>query len=250
MPVRPPFGGGDDFTYQGGSGNGSATSRRRANRPGGGRLRRREQQPAFSFCRGRLDRSPQRRGSSPLAVEMSSSARGWRPPSARSRRSQAPSRRLHRSARPAGASRRRGTPSGPLRRRSRGRAARPGAPRSGDGTAFLRVARVADEAEHVAGVDDRAVHGERRVGGEMRVVVLVAVVVAQPEPPAADVVPADREHRAVRDGEQRRAERREDVVAVMPAARHVTAQRAVRVPVRRGAVDREDVAAAVASASR
>ena len=61
----------------------------------------------------------------------------------------------------------------------------------------------------------------------MRVVELVAGVVAQPEPPAADIVPADREHRSVRDGEQRRTERREDVVAVVPAARHVAAQRAV-----------------------
>ena len=82
----------------------------------------------------------------------------------------------------------------------------------------LRVAGVADEAEHVAGVDVRAVDRERRVGGEMRVVELVAPVVAEPEPPAADLVPADGEDGPVRDREERRAERREDVVAVVPAA--------------------------------
>ena len=85
----------------------------------------------------------------------------------------------------------------------------------------------------------------------MRVVELVALPVAQPEPPAADVVPADREDRPVRDGEDRRAERREDVVAVVPAAGDVAAGRAERVAVADGPVDREDVAAArSASASR
>ena len=82
----------------------------------------------------------------------------------------------------------------------------------------LGVAGLAHEAEHVAGLDLAAVDRERRVGREMRVVELVAGPVAQPQPPAADVVPADREHRPVGDREQRRPERREDVLTVMPAA--------------------------------
>ena len=54
----------------------------------------------------------------------------------------------------------------------------------------------------------------------MGVVELVAAAVAQPEAPAADLVPADREDGAVRHGEQRGAERREQVLAVVPAAHH------------------------------
>ena len=50
----------------------------------------------------------------------------------------------------------------------------------------LGVAGVADEAEHVAGPDLRAVQRVRRIGGEVRVVELVALAVAQPEAPAAD----------------------------------------------------------------
>jgi hypothetical protein len=53
-------------------------------------------------------------------------------------------------------------------------------------------------------------------GREVRVVELVSLPVAQPEPVAAEVVPADREDRAVGDREERRAERGEDVLAVMP----------------------------------
>ena len=85
----------------------------------------------------------------------------------------------------------------------------------------LGVAGLPHEPEHVACLDLPAVDGERRVGREMRVVELVAGPVAEPEAPAADVVPADREHRPVGDREQRRSERREDVLAVMPAARDV-----------------------------
>ena len=59
----------------------------------------------------------------------------------------------------------------------------------------------------------------------MRVVELVALRVAEPEPPAADLVPADRVHDAVCDGEQRCAERREDVLAVMPAADEIRPRR-------------------------
>src|SRR3954451_23726965 len=77
----------------------------------------------------------------------------------------------------------------------------------------------------------------------MGVVELVALVVAQPEAPAADLVPPDGEHRAVGDCEERRAEGSKDVVAVMPAARHIAAKRAERVDERRRAVDREYVAA-------
>ena len=82
----------------------------------------------------------------------------------------------------------------------------------------LRVTRVADEAEHVARVHDRAVTCNRRVRGEMRVVVLVAGAVAQPQPVSADLIPADGEHGARRDREHRRTEWREDVVPVVPAA--------------------------------
>ena len=81
----------------------------------------------------------------------------------------------------------------------------------------LRVARVAHEADHVAGVHLVAVPRERGERREVRVVELVSLPVAQPEPVAAEVVPADREDRAVGDREERRAERREDVLAVVPA---------------------------------
>ena len=73
----------------------------------------------------------------------------------------------------------------------------------------------------------------------MGVVELVPLPVAQPEPVAAEVVPADREHGAVGDGEQRGSERREDVLAVMPA--DAGPGRAERVGERRRPVDREDV---------
>ena len=107
----------------------------------------------------------------------------------------------------------------------------------------LSVAGVAEEAEHVTGAHDRAVHRERRVRGEVRVVELVARVVPEPETPAADAVPADCEHRAVRDREQRRAERGEDVVAVMPATRDIATECAEGVDERRVAVDGKHVAA-------
>ena len=82
----------------------------------------------------------------------------------------------------------------------------------------LRVARVSDEAENVSGVDHRTVPRERRVRGQVGVVVLVSGAVTEPEAVAADFVPADGEHRAGCDRENGRAERREDVVTVMPAA--------------------------------
>ena len=51
----------------------------------------------------------------------------------------------------------------------------------------------------------------------MRVIELVPGLVAEPEPVAADVVPAYGEDRAVGDREEGLAELAEDVVAVMPA---------------------------------
>ena len=61
----------------------------------------------------------------------------------------------------------------------------------------------------------RAVEDERRERGEVRVVERVPLPVAQPEPVAADLVPADREDRPVGDGDERLAELAEDVVAVV-----------------------------------
>ena len=103
-----------------------------------------------------------------------------------------------------------------------------------------RVPRVADEPEHGAGLDLGAVHRNRRVRGEVRVVELVALGVDEPEPVPADLVPAHREDDAVGDREGGRAVRREDVVAVVPGRRAI---RAEGVDERRGAPDREDVAA-------
>jgi hypothetical protein len=102
------------------------------------------------------------------------------------------------------------------------------------------VAGGADEAEHVACLDAPPVHRQRREGGEVRVVELVALVVAQPEAVAADVVPADGEDGPVGDRQEGGPERREDVVPVV--VRDVGAGRAERVAVRRRAVDGEDVA--------
>src|SRR5205823_11551395 len=65
----------------------------------------------------------------------------------------------------------------------------------------LSIARVSDEAEDVSGVDHRTVPRERRVRGEVRVVVLVSGAVTEPEAVAADFVPADGEHRAGCDRE-------------------------------------------------
>ena len=75
----------------------------------------------------------------------------------------------------------------------------------------------------------------------MGVVELVSLLVEQPEAVAADLVPADREKRAVGTRHERLAELAEDVVAVV--VRDVGAKRPERVDVRGGAVHREDVAA-------
>ena len=76
---------------------------------------------------------------------------------------------------------------------------------------------VADEADHCAGANLPAVHRERRKRREVRVVELVSLVIAQPEAVSAQLVPADGEDGAVGDREERRAERGEDVLSVMPA---------------------------------
>ena len=85
--------------------------------------------------------------------------------------------------------------------------------------AAVGVAGVAHEADHVTCLHAATLDGERRVGREMRVVELVARSVTEPEPVAADPVEADGMERPVGDGEKRRALRREDVLAVVPAAR-------------------------------
>ena len=105
----------------------------------------------------------------------------------------------------------------------------------------LGVAGVAHEADHLSRLDVRAVHGVDRERGEVRVVELVAGLVDDPEPVAADLVEADGEDDAVGAGDERLTERAEDVVAVV--VRDVCALRAERVDVGRRAVDREHVAA-------
>ena len=106
-----------------------------------------------------------------------------------------------------------------------------------------RVAGVAHEAEHVAGPHVAAVLRQRRERGKVCVVELVPLRVAEPDAVAADVVPPNREDEAVRAGEDRRAERSEDVVAVVPVPGNVSAEGAEGVGELRGPVDREDVAA-------
>jgi hypothetical protein len=96
-----------------------------------------------------------------------------------------------------------------------------------------RIAGVADEADHVARLHVLRAHRQRRVAGEMRVVELVSLLVAHPQAPAAEPLPADAVQRPVRDSDDRGSEGREDVVAVVPVARHVTAVRAIRVDVAR-----------------
>ena len=73
----------------------------------------------------------------------------------------------------------------------------------------------------------------------MRVVELVPLLVEDPEPVAADLVPAHGEDRSVGDGDERLPELAEDVVTVVIG--HVRARGTVRVDVRRRTVDREHV---------
>ena len=78
------------------------------------------------------------------------------------------------------------------------------------------VAGVTDEAEHRPGLDPALVEGGAGVPGEVGVVELVAEPVAYPEPPPAEPFPPDSVQCSVGDGDDRRAERGEDIVAVMP----------------------------------
>ncbi len=113
--------------------------------------------------------------------------------------------------------------------------------------AAVGVPRAPDEPEHVACLDGPSRDGERRVRAEVRVVELVPRGVAEPEAPAADVVPADREERPVRDGEDGGAGRRDEVLAVVPLARDVGPEGAERVAERRRAEQREHVPAVAES---
>ena len=80
-----------------------------------------------------------------------------------------------------------------------------------------------------------------RVAGEVRVVEGVALAVGEPDPPAAEPVPADEAQLPGRDRHDRRAEAREQVVAVVPAVVDVVPVPAVGVDIRGAAVDGEDV---------
>ena len=82
-----------------------------------------------------------------------------------------------------------------------------------------------------------------RIPGQVRVIELIACVVADPEPPAAQLLPADPIDRPACDRNYRRAERREDVVAVMPISGDVASERTVGVAVLGPACDWEDVLA-------
>jgi hypothetical protein len=88
-------------------------------------------------------------------------------------------------------------------------------------------AGVADEADHLAGPDAVGVEVGGRVAGQVGVVELVADAVAHPQSPAAYVLPADAVDRSARDGDNRGAERGEDVVAVMPVARDIASEGAM-----------------------
>ena len=101
------------------------------------------------------------------------------------------------------------------------------------------VARVADEADHRARADARALDSRRSEAGQVRVVEEITGVIGEPETATAEPVPADREERPVGDGHDRRPVRGEDVDAVVPG--HVGARRAPRVGKRRRPGDGEDV---------
>src|SRR5206468_180352 len=70
-----------------------------------------------------------------------------------------------------------------------------------------------------------------RITGKVRVVELVGGAVPHPQPPAAHLVPPDAVDRSARDGDDRGAERREDVIAVVPFAVDVAAEAAVGIVV-------------------
>src|SRR5579862_4053304 len=88
--------------------------------------------------------------------------------------------------------------------------------RRGDG-----VAGVPDEADDLACAHMLRVKVVAGVSGQVRVIELITAAITHPQTPAADLVPADAVDRPVRDGDDRRSERSEDVVAVVPSAGHV-----------------------------
>src|SRR5439155_2675485 len=107
-----------------------------------------------------------------------------------------------------------------------------------------RVTGVSDEADHFSCLDPVRVKDGRSIAREVRVVELVGRVVAYPEPPAADLLPADAVDGPVGDGDDRGAELGKEIVAVVPLAGDVASRGAVRVAVARGADDGKDVGAA------
>src|SRR6266568_4564707 len=92
----------------------------------------------------------------------------------------------------------------------------------------LRIARVAGEADDVTGVHLAAVHRKGRERREVCVVEEISLAVAKPEPVSSDLVPSHGEDGAGSNCEEGRTERGEDVVAMVPAARDVAAQRTER----------------------
>jgi hypothetical protein len=105
------------------------------------------------------------------------------------------------------------------------------------------ITGVAHEAEHVTSSHVSRVEHPRGIAREVRVIELVGCRVSYPEPPAADLVPANAVDRSVRDCDHRRAERGKDVIAVVPFSVNVAAERAVGVAVARDPDDRKDVRA-------
>src|SRR5262245_29382578 len=105
------------------------------------------------------------------------------------------------------------------------------------------ITGVPDEAEYVSSPYVPRVKHARGIAGEMCVIELVGRRVPYPQTPAAHLVPADAVDRSVRDRDHRRAERGEDVVAVVPLAANIASERAVGVSVPREADDGEDVGA-------
>ena len=173
----------------------AATARRRASRSTdhglrGGLLCLRHQQPALTLRRLRRERAVERRRVEPArARDVATTAAGSRPPSARCRRAAAgvqPDDGVEAHVLQV-LPRRAGSSSGRRRRRSRGRAGRPGCTSKWRWYGVPCASPVSPTKPSTSpALHDRAVDGERRVRREVRVVELVALVVAQPEPPAAD----------------------------------------------------------------
>src|SRR5262245_43142284 len=103
------------------------------------------------------------------------------------------------------------------------------------------IAGGSDEADHVAGLHVSGVKHPRRIAREMRVVELVGCPVSHPETPASERVPADAVDRSGGDRDDRRAERGEDVVAVVPLPVNVASERAVGIAIACDTDDGKDV---------